>query len=207
MASLNWCRWTAVFSVIVLGSIYFLWTPRRTTRSAGDQGVLIIPPRPRPNSTRSSASSHARGLQHLRQASGDRARVPARIPGQTLAGMVLKPWNERKADRGAPPARRHAGARHIAGLRAAVFQPPPLPGPSACRCSSSSSHRALREAERGSPAFAQEAQKAGCFLHRHRSSATTFLSRPENRRGVTPSAARSDDEVAVRSRSGRLRRS
>src|SRR5258708_15753723 len=49
------------------------------------------------------------------------------IPGQTLAGMVLKPWNERKATaaRLLPGVTQELG--QIAGFRAALFHPPPLP--------------------------------------------------------------------------------
>src|SRR5258706_12790030 len=49
------------------------------------------------------------------------------VPGQTLAGMVLKPWNERKATAAQllPVVTQEIG--HIAGLRDALFQHPTLP--------------------------------------------------------------------------------
>ena len=87
------------------------------------------------------------------------------IPGQTLAGMVLKPWNERKATaaRLLPGVTQELG--HIAGLRAALFQPPPLPGafgfPVQFVIQTTEPFEKLNGV---ASAFAQEAQKSGMFF-------------------------------------------
>src|SRR5262249_47743178 len=87
------------------------------------------------------------------------------VPGQTLAGMVLKPWNERKetAAKLLPPVQKEVG--DIAGLRTAIFQPPPLPGafgfPVQFVIQTTEPFERLNEV---ASALAQEAQKSGMFF-------------------------------------------
>ena len=50
------------------------------------------------------------------------------VPGQSLAGMVFKPWDQRsKTTNEIQPVLQQEAAK-IAGVRVAAFQPPALPG-------------------------------------------------------------------------------
>src|SRR5947207_10671877 len=128
--TLNWVPVTAVFSLIVLSTIYFLWaTAKEELAPPEDQGVLIMSAQAAPNSTLQQRQLYSRAVYETFVKHPETDHVfQLDIPGQTLAGMVLKPWDERKATaaRLLPGVTQELG--HIAGLRAALFQPPPLPG-------------------------------------------------------------------------------
>ena len=49
-------------------------------------------------------------------------------PGQSLAGLVFKPWDERSRTSNQIQPDLQQKLNSIAGIRAAAFQPPPLPG-------------------------------------------------------------------------------
>jgi multidrug efflux pump len=87
------------------------------------------------------------------------------IPGQTLAGMVLKPWNERKATAAQLQPVVQKELEQISGLRAVAFQPPPLPGafglPVQFVIQTTDPFERLNEV---ATAFFREAQKSGRFL-------------------------------------------
>jgi multidrug efflux pump len=165
--TLDWVPVTAVFSLIVLGSIYFLWaTAKDELAPPEDQGVLIMSAQAAPNSTLQQRQlySHAVYETFVKHPETDHV-FQIDIPGQTIAGMVLKPWSERKATASAllPVIQQELG--HIAGLRAAVFQPPPLPGafglPVQFVIQTTDPFERLNDIASG---FAQEAQKSGMFF-------------------------------------------
>jgi multidrug efflux pump len=87
------------------------------------------------------------------------------VPGQLLAGMVLKPWSERKATAAQllPGVTQELG--QIAGVRAALFPPPPLPGafgfPVQFVIQTTEPFDKLNGV---ASALAQEAQKSGMFF-------------------------------------------
>jgi multidrug efflux pump len=165
--TLNWVPVTAVFSMIVLGSIYFLWvTAKDELAPPEDQGVLIMSAQAAPNSTLQQRQLYTREVYQTFVKHPETDHVfQLDIPGQTLAGMVLKPWNERKATAAhlLPGVTRELG--QIAGLRAAVFQPPPLPGafglPVQFVIQTTEPFDRLNSV---ASAFAQEAQKSGMFF-------------------------------------------
>jgi multidrug efflux pump len=166
-STLNWVPVTAVFSVIVLGSIYFLWvTAKDELAPPEDQGVLIMSAQAAPNSTLQQRQLYTRAVYETFKKHPETEHVfQLDIPGQTLAGMVLKPWNERKATaaRLQPGVTQELG--HIAGLRAAVFQPPPLPGAFGLPVQFVIQTTEPFEKLNGvASAFAQEAQKSGMFF-------------------------------------------
>jgi multidrug efflux pump len=165
--TLNWVPVTAVFSVIVLGSIYFLWTTSKDELAPPeDQGVLIMSAQAAPNSTLQQRQLYTREVYNTFARHPETDHVfQLDIPGQTLAGMVLKPWNERKATAAQllPGVTQELG--QIAGLRAALFQPPPLPGafglPVQFVVQTTEPFDKLNGV---ASAFAQEAQKSGMFF-------------------------------------------
>jgi len=165
--TLNWVPVTAVFSFVVLGSIYFLWvTSKDELAPPEDQGVLIMSAQAAPNSTLQQRQLYTREVYQTFVKHPETDHVfQLDIPGQTLAGMVLKPWNERKATAAQllPGVTNELG--HIAGLRAAVFQPPPLPGAFGLPVQFVIQTTEPFERLNGvASAFAQEAQKSGMFF-------------------------------------------
>ena len=50
------------------------------------------------------------------------------MPGQSIAGMVLKPWDQRTATTNQMMPMVQQQVNHVAGAQVVAFQPPPLPG-------------------------------------------------------------------------------
>jgi multidrug efflux pump len=128
--SLNTLPVTLVFAAIVLASIYFLFVGAKTELAPNeDQGVVIALLTSAPDSTLQQRRLYSRQAynifarhpetEHIFQIDG---------PGQWLAGMALKPWDQRKqtADQLQPVLQQELGK--VAGARIVAFQPPPLPG-------------------------------------------------------------------------------
>lgn len=165
--TLDWVPVTAVFSLIVLGSIYFLWvTAKDELAPPEDQGVLIMSAQAAPNSTLQQRQLYTRAVYDTFAKHPETDHVfQLDIPGQTLAGMVLKPWSERKATstKLLPVVQREL--EQIAGLRAALFQPPALPGafgfPVQFVIQTTEPFERLNDV---ASALAQEAQKSGMFF-------------------------------------------
>ena len=166
-ATLSWVPVTTVFSLIVLSTIYFLWaTAKEELAPPEDQGVLIMSAQAAPNSTLQQRQLYTRAVYDTFVKHPETDHVfQIDVPGQTLAGMVLKPWNERKATaaRLLPGVTQELG--QIAGLRAALFQPPPLPGafgfPVQFVIQTTEPFEKLNVV---ASALAQEAQKSGMFF-------------------------------------------
>ena len=165
--TLDWVPVTAVFSLIVLGSIYFLWvTAKDELAPPEDQGVLIMSAQAAPNSTLQQRQLYTRAVYGTFVKHPETDHVfQIDVPGQILAGMVLKPWNERKATAAGllPVVQRELG--QITGLRPAVFSPPALPGafglPVQFVIQTTEPFDRLNGV---ASAFAQEAQKSGMFF-------------------------------------------
>ncbi|MGA7711462.1 MAG: efflux RND transporter permease subunit [Rhizomicrobium sp.] len=129
--SLNELPVVVVFAVIVLGSIYFLFTMSKSELSPPeDQGfvISIISPPPTATLEQSEIWQHqvyqaARSIpeiDHVFQISS---------PSRSFAGMVLKPWNERSRSAIAVTKDMQDKLKLISGVRAFAAQPPALPGP------------------------------------------------------------------------------
>ncbi len=165
--SLDYLPVTAVFALIVLASIYFLYaTSKSELAPQEDQGVVLSFATAAPNATLEQR------LLYARQIYGYMAQYPETdhvlqvdAPGQSIAGLVLKPWDERKrtADQLQHPLQQDLN--NVAGARTAVFQPPPLPGaqglPVQFVIQTTESFERL---EAVSKQFMQEAQKSGMFM-------------------------------------------
>ena len=127
---LDWVPVTAAFALIVLGSIYFLYaTAKEELAPQEDQGIIISSSQGAPNSTLQQRLLYSRAVYETFVKHPETDHVfQLDVPGQSIGGMVLKPWSERKATAAAlQPAVQNELAQ-IAGLRAVAFQPPPLPG-------------------------------------------------------------------------------
>jgi multidrug efflux pump len=128
--SLNFLPVTATLAVIVLGSIYFLYTGSKSELApTEDQGVVIESARPAADATLEQKLLYARQVYQTFASYPETAHVfQIDAPNQDLAGMVLKPWDERArtSNQLQPLVQRQMS--HIAGFNAVAFQPPPLPG-------------------------------------------------------------------------------
>jgi multidrug efflux pump len=165
--TLNWVPVTTVFSLVVLGSIYFLYaTAKSELAPPEDQGIIISASQAAPNSTLQQRQLYTRIVYETFVKHPETDHVfQLDIPGQTIAGMVLKPWSERKATAAQLQPVVQKELESITGLRAAAFQPPPLPGafglPVQFVIQTTDAFERLNEV---ASAFHQEAQKSGMFI-------------------------------------------
>ncbi len=131
--ALNTLPVTIVFSVLILVSIYFLYaTSKSELAPQEDQGIIIALATAAPDATLEQTQLFTKQVfkvftgfpetDHVFQFDG--------ISGLNsgIAGMVLKPWDERKRTTLdlQPLVQMQLGG--IAGVRGVAFQPSPLPG-------------------------------------------------------------------------------
>ncbi|MGH6977224.1 MAG: efflux RND transporter permease subunit, partial [Stellaceae bacterium] len=128
--SLNFLPVTATLAVIVLGSIYFLYTGAKTELApVEDQGVIIESSRPAPDATLQQKLLYSRQVYTTFASHPETGHVfQLDTPGQSIAGMVLTPWDERSRTSNELQPVVQQQLSHIAGINAVAFQPPPLPG-------------------------------------------------------------------------------
>src|SRR6202167_3369629 len=128
--SLNYLPVTLVFALIVLSSIYFLFTTAKTELApTEDQGVIITQSIAAPNSTLQQRQLYSREVYKIFASHPENDHVfQLDVPGQSIAGMVFKPWDVRsKTTNDLQPVLQQELSK-IAGVRVAAFQPPSLPG-------------------------------------------------------------------------------
>jgi multidrug efflux pump len=120
-----------VFAVIVFGAIYFLFTMSKTELAPSeDQGIVIALVTPPPTATlQQSLIWQNQAFKVAKSFPETDHTFQIAAPGFNLLGIVLKPWaaRDRSADDIQPLIQKQLST--IAGVRAAAFQVPPLPGP------------------------------------------------------------------------------
>jgi multidrug efflux pump len=121
---------TAVFAVIVLGSIYFLFAGSKNELAPQeDQGVVITSSSSAPNATLQQRQMYSRQLFEIFSGHPETAHVfQLDLPGQNISGDVFKPWDQRKLTSNVLQPMLQQELTKIAGARVVAFQPPPLPG-------------------------------------------------------------------------------
>ena len=128
--SLGYIPVTATFAFIVLASIYFLYAgAKRELAPQEDAGVIISSSTPAPNATLQQKLLYSRQVYDIMSKHPETAHVfQIDAPGMTIAGMVFTPWDQRKrtTNQLQPVIQEQLNA--VAGVRAAAFQLPPLPG-------------------------------------------------------------------------------
>jgi multidrug efflux pump len=121
---------TALFALIVLGSIYFLYrTAGSELAPQEDQGVVIASSTLAPNATLEQKLLYSRQVYETFAKYPETAHVfQIDVPGQSIGGMVFTPWDKRTrtTNQLQPVLQQQLG--QIAGARVAAFQLPPLPG-------------------------------------------------------------------------------
>ncbi|MBT9096676.1 efflux RND transporter permease subunit [Methylovulum psychrotolerans] len=130
--SLNYLPVTAVFALIILGSIYFLYAHSNSELAPQeDQGIIISLANTAPDATLAQRLLYSEQIfQAFHRYTETDNVFQLESPGQSISGMVLKPWHERlqTATQMLPAVQQDLNK--IAGVKAAAFQPPPLPGSS-----------------------------------------------------------------------------
>jgi multidrug efflux pump len=165
--SLNTMPVTIVFALIVLGSIYFLYTSSRTELAPNeDQGVIITQSIAAPNSTLQQRQLYSKEVYRIFASHPETSHVfQLDVPGQSIGGMVFKPWDQRAKTTNElqPILQQELG--QVAGVRVAAFQPPPLPGafglPVQFVIGTTEPYERLNDIAQQ---FMQEALKSGMFI-------------------------------------------
>jgi multidrug efflux pump len=120
-----------VFAAIVLGSIYFLYRGCGSELAPDeDQGFLFTFGEPAPNATLRQNVMWGEAIQKIALALPEAEHMFEIVsPGEVDAGLVLKPWDQRrrsaKALNAVAQERLNAG---VAGLQVQMFSLPALPG-------------------------------------------------------------------------------
>jgi multidrug efflux pump len=165
--SLNYLPVTFVFALLVLSSIYFLYTTAQSELAPQeDQGVVVASSTPAPNATLQQKLLYSRQVYESFMTHPETAHVfQIDVPGQSIAGMVLKPWDERSKTSNQLQPVVQQELSQIAGVRAAAFQLPPLPGsqglPVQFVITTTDSFDRLNQVAQQ---FLQEAVKSGNFI-------------------------------------------
>jgi len=128
--SLDYLPVTAVFALIVLGSIYFLYAgAKHELAPQEDQGVIIAALTPAANSTLQQQMLYMQQNYQIYAGHPETDHVfQFTMPGRMFAGMVLKPWDERSKTTNTLQPVVQQQLNQIAGAQAVAFQPPSLPG-------------------------------------------------------------------------------
>ncbi len=127
---LNYVSVIAVFAVLILAGIYFLYTTSMSELAPQeDQGVLISASFNAPDATLKQRESYGDQVHDIFKHYSESDHIfQLNMPTQVITGMVLKPWSERSrtSNQLQPLVQKDLGS--IAGTQNAIFQPPPLPG-------------------------------------------------------------------------------
>ena len=165
--SLGYLPVTGVFALIVLGSIYFLYAGAKSELAPQeDAGVIIASSTPAPNATLEQKLLYSRQVYEIFAKHPETAHVfQIDAPGTSIAGMVFKPWDERKQTTNELQPIIQNELNTIAGARVAAFQLPPLPGsqglPVQFVLETTDSFERLNTVAQN---FLQEAVKSGMFI-------------------------------------------
>jgi multidrug efflux pump len=122
-----------VFAAIILVSNYFLFTTsRHELAPQEDQGVIISSLQGAPNASLAQTRLYTREVYRLLSQFPEQDHIFQfeGIAGLNsgIAGLVLKPWDERKRSTADLQPLVQKDLDGITGLKSVAFQPPPLPG-------------------------------------------------------------------------------
>lgn len=128
--TLNFVPVIAIFALVIIGGIYFLYTTSMSELAPQeDQGVLIAASFNAPDATLQQREIFGEQIQKIFKAHSETDHIfQLNMPTQVITGMVLKPWNERAKTSMQLQPEVQKELAGIAGTQNALFQPPPLPG-------------------------------------------------------------------------------
>ena len=165
--SLDYLPVTVTFAVLVLGSIYYLYSSAKSELAPQeDQGVIIASLTSSPSATLAQRLLYSREVYEVYKSYPETGHVfQLDFPGTQIAGMGLKPWDQRARTSNQLQPLVQADLNGIAGAKAAVFQLPPLPGgqgfPIQFVLGTTNSFEQLNEVTQN---FLQSAMKTGMFM-------------------------------------------
>jgi multidrug efflux pump len=165
--SLNYRPVTYVFAACILLSIPVLvMTSKPELAPPEDQGYIIVLQTPAPNATLTQKLLYEKQVYGIFSQYSEMDSVfQLEAPGNSISGMVFKPWDQRKRMVKAIQGQLSGDINSVAGLKAFVVNPPPLPGsqgyPIQFVIKTTKSFDQLREV---SYQFMAEAQKSGMFF-------------------------------------------
>ena len=167
-SSLSYLPVTLTFAALIIVSLYFLFNSARTELAPQeDQGVLISAITAAPDSTLQQRLMYDAKVYQILSSYGETDHVfQLDTPGSSIAGMVLKPWDERERKTNEMLPGMQADFNNIAGVRGGVFQPSPLPSsgnfPIEFDITSTQSAVRMNDVVQN---FMQDAQKTGNFIY------------------------------------------
>jgi multidrug efflux pump len=128
--SLNYLPVYVVFTMVVLGSIYFLYTSAKTELAPQeDQGIVLASSTAAPTATLEQRDLYMDEIYKKVSAYPEVAHVfQINTQGRIFSGMNLKPWNQRERTSNDLQPLVQNDMNGVAGFRTAVFQLPSLPG-------------------------------------------------------------------------------
>lgn len=131
--TLNYRPVVVVFALIILGSIYFLYTSSKSELAPQeDQGVVMNLVTAAPNATLEQTQLYTRRVYQIlsKYPQTDHVFQLDGVSGLNsgIAGMVLKPWDGRSTTTMQLQPEMQGKLNEIAGVRAVAFQRSPLPG-------------------------------------------------------------------------------
>ncbi|HVZ10201.1 efflux RND transporter permease subunit [Rhodopila sp.] len=118
------------FGLIVIGSIYFLYTTSDAELAPQeDQGVVILMPTSAPDATLQQKMLFGDQVQSILSQVPERDQsFQVESPSLSIAGVTLKPWDERTRTAGEIQQQLQGELNKVTGQRIAAFEPPALPG-------------------------------------------------------------------------------
>jgi multidrug efflux pump len=165
--SLNTLPVTLIFTAIVLGSIYFLYSSSDSELAPQeDQGVVILLPTAAPDATLQQKLLYGEQVEKIMTALPEAEHTfQVYSPSQSIAGVTLKPWDQRARDATTIQRLLQNQLSAVAGQRVVAFQPPPLPGAQGLPVQFVlKTTEPLAQLYPQSQAFMEEAQRSGLFL-------------------------------------------
>lgn len=131
--TLNSLNVTIVFSIIILSSIYFLYsTSKSELAPVEDQGIIVSQLVASPNASLAQTQLYSNAVYNIYKDYPETARV-FQLDGDgglnnSIIGMLLTPWDERKRTSNELQPLVQEKLNKITGAIIAAFQLPPLPG-------------------------------------------------------------------------------
>lgn len=128
--SFNFLSVTITFSLIILVSAFFFYNmSKKELAPQEDQGVVIAFSMSAPNATLQQRLLYSKETFGLFSAYPEMDHIfQIDMPGRSMAGIVLKPWDERERTASMLQPFVQKDLATLAGVNAVAFQPPSLPG-------------------------------------------------------------------------------
>ncbi len=128
--SFNYLPVTVIFAIIIIVSAFFFYSfSQKELAPQEDQGVVVAFSTSAPDATLEQRLLYSREVYKLFSAYPEMDHVfQLDFLGQSIAGMALKPWEQRERTASILQPLIQKDLASITGVRAVAFQPPSLPG-------------------------------------------------------------------------------